>query len=652
MISARVVADTKSEHGHRLTSMLITFPRIILSEFNTHRMFCLSGETMLEFDLPSGSRNAKYRRVYKMKLEDFVKKWIYGAKERNNNTLKSINANIDKLTDNYYSIKTASNLLGYKNPSNLYNACRFGKLKAVKLGKSWFASTEDIVKYANRKQKNRQPLKNILSKMKIRQYNETTGKIQTATVLNCFVSGKKEVFEITTESGFKVKASKDHKFLTSDGWKKLEDVECLTDELIVQKRGKFDQDYLDKNRLINVDGKWKQTYNKKIKPILLEKQNGRCAECKSKNPTEVHHVIPGYINSSLLFEESNCVLLCKKCHSNAHSVQGWQGGTFLVGTPDKVMSIENKGYEETYDLEINGEFPNFIANGIIVHNSKNTSSSRAIPFEKMVEAVTSNPFIPHAWQKEHKGMQGSEYFTDEVEIRKNITAWIHARDAAIKQAEILNENKVTKQLANRLLEPFQWVTMIVSSTEWDNFFKLRCPEYRVYGLTFKSKKECVDFFKGSDQVLEIQDWKTVNRGQAEYHMMDLAEKMYDALNRSVPLSNEWHIPFYDEIEAAYFDKMDFLRTTENYLRISTAWCARTSYTVFDKSDKKHSLDKDYELYNKLLTSGHWSPFEHCAKELTGSEYNCRYRGTGIYHQPGWCDNFRGFQSYRNIIQNG
>ena len=32
--------------------------------------------------------------------------------------------------------------------------------------------------------------------------------------------------------------------------------------------------------------------------------------------------------------------------------------------------------------------------------SKNTSSSRAILFNKMVEAVQNNPFIPIAWQKE------------------------------------------------------------------------------------------------------------------------------------------------------------------------------------------------------------------------------------------------------------
>ena len=44
--------------------------------------------------------------------------------------------------------------------------------------------------------------------------------------------------------------------------------------------------------------------------------------------------------------------------------------------------------------------------------SRNSASSRAIPFEKMVKSVKENPFIPIAWQKDHKGMQGTEYFQE------------------------------------------------------------------------------------------------------------------------------------------------------------------------------------------------------------------------------------------------
>lgn len=46
-------------------------------------------------------------------------------------------------------------------------------------------------------------------------------------------------------------------------------------------------------------------------------------------------------------------------------------------------------------------FPRIILAEVNTHRSlsKNTSSSRAIPFRKMVEAIQSDPFIPIAWQK-------------------------------------------------------------------------------------------------------------------------------------------------------------------------------------------------------------------------------------------------------------
>ncbi len=47
-------------------------------------------------------------------------------------------------------------------------------------------------------------------------------------------------------------------------------------------------------------------------------------------------------------------------------------------------------------------FPRIILAEVNTHRmlSKNTSSSRAIPFKKMVESVQNDPFIPIAWQKE------------------------------------------------------------------------------------------------------------------------------------------------------------------------------------------------------------------------------------------------------------
>jgi hypothetical protein len=106
-------------------------------------------------------------------------------------------------------------------------------------------------------------------------------------------------------------------------------------------------------------------------------------------------------------------------------------------------------------------FPRIILAEVNTHRmlSKNTSSSRAIPFKKMVQAVIDNPFIPIAWQKEHTGMQGTEYFLKREDIDWNISKWLTARDNTINSAKYLNagfpDDKesigVTKQLCNSLL---------------------------------------------------------------------------------------------------------------------------------------------------------------------------------------------------------
>ena len=209
-------------------------------------------------------------------------------------------------------------------------------------------------------------------------------------------------------------------------------------------------------------------------------------------------------------------------------------------------------------------FPRIILAEVNTHRmlSKNTSSSRAIPFEKMVEAVQNNPFIPIAWQIDHKSMQGTVYKEGDSEIQLCVNKWLEARDNAIMLTTLLNNNElVTKQLCNRLLEPFMWTTMLITGSRegWENFFNLRCPQYggnnsknqKVY---FKSKKETLQQLQvdGVDisKLLKSTDleWQMINKGQAEIHMMALAEAMWDAMNESIPKkleSGEFHLPFIE-----------------------------------------------------------------------------------------------------------
>lgn len=316
-------------------------------------------------------------------------------------------------------------------------------------------------------------------------------------------------------------------------------------------------------------------------------------------------------------------------------------------------------------------FPRIILAEVNTHRmlSKNTSSSRAIPFNKMVESVQNDPFIPIAWQKHHSGMQGSEYISTEDGVYICKRGWLEAKDIAIKQAQWLNSCNVTKQLCNRLLEPFMWTTMLITGSKegWDNFFELRCPQYtNTAGGVFKSKK---DFLKswyakniGRKPSTNLE-WLQINKGQAEIHIMDLAEKIYDAITESTPRqlkAGEWHIPFENKISSDVTLWSDDIKVQADLLgkdlslhkvKVSTAMAARTSYTVVG-DEKEVDYEKMINLHDRLIEMRHDSPLEHCAKAMNMDEYYlfCKGQDGKADHQHGWCRNFRGFIQYRHIIE--
>lgn len=314
-------------------------------------------------------------------------------------------------------------------------------------------------------------------------------------------------------------------------------------------------------------------------------------------------------------------------------------------------------------------FPRFILAELNTHRmlSKNSASSRAIPFAKMVKSVQENPFIPIAWQKDHKGMQGTEYIksSDSMPAEyRNFNRmefvegmWLKARDEAVYQATQLQKiGEVTKQLCNRLLEPFMYHTVLISGTEFSNFFDLRCPDYQVefpYSRGqvehFKSRKDYTeamvrmmgDEFKEDERKKYNSytdlDWLKINKGQAEIHMMALAEAMWDCMNESKPKllsGGQWHIPFFDKIDLSQWD---FTESTGLAVKISTAMAARTSYTVVG-DEKEVSYETLIGIHDRIINAipRHSSPMEHCAIAQDNSE---RFF------------NLQGFKSYRYILDN-
>lgn len=318
-------------------------------------------------------------------------------------------------------------------------------------------------------------------------------------------------------------------------------------------------------------------------------------------------------------------------------------------------------------------FPRIILSEVNTYKmiEKNTSSSRAIPFEKMVEVVEKEPFIPLAWQRSHKGMQGTEYITNSDDIQMLELEWVSAKNYAIKQAKVLNNMGASKQICNRLLESWMWVTQLCTGTResFKHLFEQRCPIYdisndvlRLAGsdtkTSFKSKKEVIKKFPQLSKKDDLW-WLQRNKGQAEIHFMDLAEKMYDALNESkleILEDNEWHIPFSDRPE--FTPEMSL----KDKIILSCAMTARISYTKIG-DENTLTIEKAREIYDKCVKQGHFSVVSHCAKCMTDYEYDTWIKGKcekseslNILAIPneakGFNKQLRGFVSLRQYVEDG
>jgi thymidylate synthase ThyX len=338
-------------------------------------------------------------------------------------------------------------------------------------------------------------------------------------------------------------------------------------------------------------------------------------------------------------------------------------------------------------ISVLATFPRIILAEVNTHRmlSKNTSSSRAIPFKKMVETIQNDPFIPIAWQRGHSGMQGEEYLTAPIDLAFANDMWLEARDRAVKSAKAISKEGtdgvpfVTKQLANRLLEPFMWTTMLITGSKsgWENFFKLRCPQYESPqdpNYLYRSKKRYRDLGYGDLTDLEFLQ---INKGQAEIHIMTLAECIWDAYNESTPKqlkAGEWHIPFEyvivkDEIkDTKRFDSLSSEEIINRRVKVSVAMAARTSYTVVGE-EKRIDYEAMIGLHDRLLAQDppHSSPLEHCARAMSEDEYDSFIKGVFqvTHSEPeyedlgefsnsakGWCNNFKGFIPYRYLVDNG
>lgn len=271
--------------------------------------------------------------------------------------------------------------------------------------------------------------------------------------------------------------------------------------------------------------------------------------------------------------------------------------------------------------------------------SKNSASSRAIPFKKMQENLTGRPV---RFGEANPGMQDkgedfggvvmgrSKGFGRFIEEHTAEEAWEEARKDAVFWSEAFYNAGYSKQVFNRLTESHQMMKTVLSGTELQNWYWLRDDD------------------------------------AADPSIRELARCMREAQEVSTPQllkAGEYHLPYvYTERHGGSGEQLYFLNSPaswdecislEDAIKVS---CARSAAVSFRNTD--YGLEKCKEVYGRLVGDErkHSSAMEHTATPMCVGMNNPADVDTwedGVSHVDrkgqAWSGNFRGFLQHRKMI---
>lgn len=246
-------------------------------------------------------------------------------------------------------------------------------------------------------------------------------------------------------------------------------------------------------------------------------------------------------------------------------------------------------------------YPRFIHSEVLTYRtlSRNAASSRAIPMRKTIARVLRDPAGPVSWGRNQPGMQAREELTG---WRRWLAQklWYWPRYPAIAVALLQDRIGLHKQVGNRALEPWLWMTTIVTGTEWDHIWRQRCHP-------------------------DAQD---------EFRV--LAEAAYAAYRQSTPVETTLHTPLVtlDDVRDVTEMGSGPHMVAHRLMKLSTARCARVSYLTHGG---QRSLAADFKLYQRLANANppHTSPFEHAC--------------TAADDRERWSGNVRGWIQHREAV---
>jgi thymidylate synthase ThyX len=211
-----------------------------------------------------------------------------------------------------------------------------------------------------------------------RTLNLETGLIEFTRMVDVFKAGVKPVIDVFLASRHRVRCTPEHRIWTPDGWVKAGD---LTINDLVGRQGKVptgSSEGIPRRLRMGIQEWTTQQRPERIAPVDTCHV---CGNLFAREDLELAHVIPVSQNLQRALDPENLAPICSPCHAAKSGVESWEDRSrrrpLALGVRfERVVAIRDAGSEMTYDIEMPGPWHNFIADGIVVHNSYNEESGR------------------------------------------------------------------------------------------------------------------------------------------------------------------------------------------------------------------------------------------------------------------------------------
>lgn len=179
-----------------------------------------------------------------------------------------------------------------------------------------------------------------------------------------------------------------------------------------------------------------------------------CGATREDRRIERHHRDENPYNNT----PENILILCSYCHKQAHSPHGLM---YRV-VNDSIESITYIGQEETYDLEMTNAEHNFVANGLVVHNSEQVSQR----FVHVNPDSMVNPYTESSKQYELFKNTLKQQISDYEELTTELTRVASAEYYKIFPSRLKKKDTYDKEVKKKAQEVARYVLPLATAAHF------------------------------------------------------------------------------------------------------------------------------------------------------------------------------------------